>query len=707
MKRAKRTLLVLGGSADQLFLVRTAQAMDLAVLCLDQNEDSPCFAEAEECALVSTRDVPAILAFLERRRAVGWGLDGVLTMGSDIPDVVAAVAEHFRAPRSVARVRAPRDRQVRDEAALPGARHPDPVVRGGALARRAARAHWPSAAGSCSSPWTLGLAAACSCWTGRSDPAELYRLAARVSRSAGACRSRNTSTARRSRPRRSCGTARACVPGFADRNYELSARFHPQIMENGAVAPSQRFTGDDRRALEELTVSGRRAALGIERGVAKGDLVWTRAGPKVIEIAARLSGGDFCESLVPLLRAGVNYARAAIRIALGEEPDWARSAAPVGPRLVANRYFFPEPGASSRSRRERGARAAVGEEARVRRTASATSCRRARATRRARACSSSSPTTARRSSDASRGCMRRCGSSPSRRAPRCPRSDARSPPRVRSAAAANVGFDRSAAPRSTTAPDPHPRVGARESRPPLDLNSVSGGRQGLFRGVPYRCASADRAPEPPVRPRTAESVAANGDEHLDQNEAPTLGGAGNRPLLPRGDCPDRARLRSHGGRQGVAGRGDRERGQRHDAARALLVERLVPELSALRRPERRRRHRLGPAAPLLHGRQLERRGRLRLPRHGLERDRDHLVEPPSLPGQPATSLGTVATDTWIAVDLTAVIGGPGTYVVALAGGSSNSAYYSAREGTQPPGSSSGSRAAEAAPDRMWTSSGVR
>src|SRR5262249_54697489 len=105
-----------------------------------------------------------------------------------------------------------------------------------------------------------------------------------------------------------------------------------------------RFTGAERKAIEDVTVEAARA-LGLRRGVAKGDIVWTSDGPKVIEIAARLSGGDFCESLVPLAN-GVNYVRAAIRIALGEEPDWREleSAAETRERHVANRYFFPEPG---------------------------------------------------------------------------------------------------------------------------------------------------------------------------------------------------------------------------------------------------------------------------------------------------------------------------------------------------------------------------
>jgi biotin carboxylase len=98
---------------------------------------------------------------------------------------------------------------------------------------------------------------------------------------------------------------------------------------------------EERAAVEEVVVHASRA-LGIETGVTKGDVVLTADGPKVIEIAARLSGGDFCESLVPL-GTGVNYVRAAIELALGEEPDFG-ALQPEFERAVANRYFFPAAG---------------------------------------------------------------------------------------------------------------------------------------------------------------------------------------------------------------------------------------------------------------------------------------------------------------------------------------------------------------------------
>ena len=130
------------------------------------------------------------------------------------------------------------------------------------------------------------------------------------------------------------------TPGFADRNYELLDRYKPQILENGGWMPSK-ISSDSRQQIEKLVENAARA-LGILDGVAKGDVVLTPDGPKMIEMATRLSGGDFCESLVPL-GIGVNYVEAAVKIAIGEKPDLdALRAKSV--QCVANRYFFPETG---------------------------------------------------------------------------------------------------------------------------------------------------------------------------------------------------------------------------------------------------------------------------------------------------------------------------------------------------------------------------
>jgi biotin carboxylase len=318
--------------------VRAAQRLGLRVLCLDMNPSSPAFAEADESAVVSTRDVPAILRFLAQRASRGGTLDGVLTMASDIPDVVAALAEQLGLPgpscecarlatdklamkqRFAERgVPIPWFAEVRTPAELEEARRErgtvvlKPIDRSGSRGVFVVR---PGDDGAALLERSRAFA-----YSGRVMVEEFL---------AGPQLSTESVL----------WDGRAMTPGFADRNYELNARFAPQVMENGGWVPS-RFEGAERRALEDATVAAAQA-LGLERGTAKGDLVWTEDGPKVIEIAARLSGGDLCESLVPL-SSGVDYVREAIRIALGEEPDW-RALEPKRARPVANRYFFPSAG---------------------------------------------------------------------------------------------------------------------------------------------------------------------------------------------------------------------------------------------------------------------------------------------------------------------------------------------------------------------------
>ena len=132
------------------------------------------------------------------------------------------------------------------------------------------------------------------------------------------------------------------TPGFADRVYQNMESFYPQIMENGGWVPSNHSKSDIKNVKELVERASR--ALGIKRGVAKGDVVLHQQnGPMIIEIAARLSGGDFCESLVPL-SSGINYVSDVIRMAIGKKPDYDILATKSSKNTVANRYFFLPPG---------------------------------------------------------------------------------------------------------------------------------------------------------------------------------------------------------------------------------------------------------------------------------------------------------------------------------------------------------------------------
>jgi biotin carboxylase len=130
------------------------------------------------------------------------------------------------------------------------------------------------------------------------------------------------------------------TPGFCDRNYEFLDRFSPWIIENGGQQPSV-LSADDQKAVAGLAERAG-SALGISTGIVKGDMVLTPDGPKVIEVAARLSGGWFSTDQIPLA-TGVDLVGAAIRVALGD-PVRGEDLTPAYNRGVAIRYFFPEPG---------------------------------------------------------------------------------------------------------------------------------------------------------------------------------------------------------------------------------------------------------------------------------------------------------------------------------------------------------------------------
>ncbi len=134
------------------------------------------------------------------------------------------------------------------------------------------------------------------------------------------------------------------VTGFADRNYEFIDRFYPYIIENGATIPTA-LSKSHQEEIIELFSQGVKA-LGINNSVAKGDMVYTEEGAKIIEIAGRISGGKFSSCLVPKA-TGVNLLKAALKLANGQNPD-VESLQPTRNRSVAVRYFFPSGGKLSR-----------------------------------------------------------------------------------------------------------------------------------------------------------------------------------------------------------------------------------------------------------------------------------------------------------------------------------------------------------------------
>lgn len=338
---ARDAVLLLGGSADQCPLIEAARARGLATVVVDRDPDAPGLALADHAATVSTRDVPGLIAHCRALLARGVRLRGVSVMGSDVPHVVAAVSEAFGwvAPDMETATLATHKRRMRERLAACGvavprfaaARTPEDVRR----FRNAAGCAWVvlkpvDSAGSrgvriVHDDAGIEAALAAARAEATSDEVQVEEFVPGL----------QISTETLLTP------DRAETPGFADRNYDDTVACHPIVLENGGWMPTA-LGSREREAVEDLVVRAARA-LGIVRGVAKGDVVvHATRGPMLIEMAARLGGGDFASALVPL-STGVEYLGVALDIALGREPDW-EALRPIRQRVVANRYLFAPPG---------------------------------------------------------------------------------------------------------------------------------------------------------------------------------------------------------------------------------------------------------------------------------------------------------------------------------------------------------------------------
>ncbi|MBF0248472.1 MAG: ATP-grasp domain-containing protein [Alphaproteobacteria bacterium] len=339
MKISKPVVVILGASLDQAYMLRTARSMGFHVLAMDMNPKAACRDLADDFAPISTKDIAAITAHLDALIADGVRIAGVTTMGSDIPDVVAAVSAHLGTPSISPTSAAIATDKVRMKACFAEHGIPIPWYREiGSLdeLRDIIAERGPDLVikpnDRSGSRGVFLLNASC-------DFADLFAKSLEFSFS-------KRILVEEFLPGPQISTETVMVggvghtPGFADRNYDGMERFHPQIMENGGWVPS--VLGDeDRRAIEDLVVRSS-LAMGVTDGITKGDVVLTPDGPKMIEMAARLSGGDFCAALVPL-GSGVNYVRTAIELATGRAPDLS-ALHPKWNQAVANRYFFPPPG---------------------------------------------------------------------------------------------------------------------------------------------------------------------------------------------------------------------------------------------------------------------------------------------------------------------------------------------------------------------------
>ncbi len=333
-----KTLMLIGAGIEQVPGIKLAKEMGLTVVATDMNREAPGFEFADDHIVASTYDVEKTVALASKYNKKNR-IDGVMTVGADIPLTVAAVAHELGLPgisletaRLAADKLAMKERFQRDGISIPWFKAITTLQE---LKEAVKDRGYPLVIKPIDSRGARGVLRL----TESIDLVWAYETARAYSPS-GRVMVEEFLTGPQVSTESIVYDGEVFTPGFSDRNYEFLERFSPYIIENGGGLPS--FLPSEQQEEVCRLVAKAAKSMGIKRGVAKGDIVVTEDSPKVIEIAARLSGGWFCTDEIPL-STGVNIVKTMMQISLGEEPD-LDDLLPKYHRGVALRYLFPPPG---------------------------------------------------------------------------------------------------------------------------------------------------------------------------------------------------------------------------------------------------------------------------------------------------------------------------------------------------------------------------
>ena len=335
----RKTLLIVSGGVQATHGIKRAKELGFHVVVSDRNPNAPGFAIADDRIIASTYDPKETLAAALEYHTNTRPIDGVITIGCDVPLTVATVADRLSLPGiPVEAAELAQDKL--------------------AMKRRFAEAGIPV-------PWFAPLPDADALKRAvkqRGHDLVVKPIDSRGSRGVqrlkpGANLDTVWETAAAQSPTRRVMVeaylpgpqistesilieGEGFTPGFSDRNYEYLDRYAPYFIENGGDLPSHLDEATQEAVKRTAEAAGR--ALGISTGNIKGDLVVVEGKPYVIELAARASGGYFCTREIPL-NTGVDFIGAIIKLAVGERVA-AEDLRPRHLTPIVQRYAFPEPG---------------------------------------------------------------------------------------------------------------------------------------------------------------------------------------------------------------------------------------------------------------------------------------------------------------------------------------------------------------------------
>ena len=326
-----KRILIVGAGQEQAIAIGMAKDLGFFVVACDQNPEAPGLELADEKAIVDIKDVGSLLEI-----AVNHKVDGIFTHAVEIPHVISQVAKKLGlpgiSPEIAFRATNKLERIARfKECGIPCANYAfasDPTQ----LLIEAKKIGYPLIIKPIDSAGARGVQEVGS----EEQLLQSYAAAIQFSDSKIVLLEE-----RLSGPEISTESLvynnQIYTFAFADRNYIKKDLFYPFFVEDGINYPSM-LSGkikDDVYQLVERTIR----CLEIDFGAAKGDIIIDNGIPKVIEMAARTSGGWFSAGSIRVA-TGINVLKPLLQMTVGLSPDLDE----IKPKYdlgCAQRYIIP------------------------------------------------------------------------------------------------------------------------------------------------------------------------------------------------------------------------------------------------------------------------------------------------------------------------------------------------------------------------------
>lgn len=314
---ARKRLLLLGGGFEQLNALKIARELGADVFVFDGHADAVCSYAADEFYQVNIKDHDALI-----KKARSLNIDAVFVHAAELAIEAALVAETFGLPgisKSIATVGT--DKVKRSQClAKGGVRVPGFV----ALAGNAKWPEWREASKDCQFPQMIKPTAMAGAqgveFLKNQEELEGYYRKKQNFGGQDFLLEEFVSGSQLSTESVILNGELAAT-NIALRHYDTTDELWPFQIEDGHSMPWD--VPVDLNIKLESIIDKCRAALGIETGVLKGDIVVTESGEVIVlEMAVRTSGGRFCDLVAPV-STGVNILYPLLQYALGKKPDRA------------------------------------------------------------------------------------------------------------------------------------------------------------------------------------------------------------------------------------------------------------------------------------------------------------------------------------------------------------------------------------------------